>query len=253
MLMNMCGVVGSKPFRKYLEVDTTGQFWIWANGDNLSRRILSFVNYWELPPTAHFQQYVALYLIVKSVQTSKRCTSRCLSHNPLHPWFRDKRHQGWGQEPKSPLHHSTSTTGAGAGGGGGGSGGGPGTPGFTFPPTPPTDAATEAPQEYNLGGHAVGMFLHPTDPGTGPGSCDVKPMLGGQQKPREGHGYQSYQDYHYNSYHQLMFGGDKGSCTSPGQKGDPGQASTSQSNRSPMIWMKSETGLATEEIPIYVE
>ncbi|XP_073976753.1 GATA binding protein grain isoform X2 [Rhodnius prolixus] len=151
-------------------------------------------------------------------------TSRCLSHNPLHPWFRDKRHQGWGQEPKSPLHHSTST-------GVGGGGGGPGTPGFTFPPTPPTDAAPEAPQEYNLGGHAVGMFLHPTDPGSGPGSCDVKPMLAAQQKPREGHGYQ-YQDYHYNSYHQLMFGGEKGSCTSPSQKGDQGQASTSQSNRS---------------------
>lgn len=46
-----------------------------------------------------------------------------------------------------------------------------------------------------------------------------------------GHGYQ-YQDYHYNSYHQLMFGGEKGSCTSPSQKGDQGQASTSQSNRS---------------------
>jgi hypothetical protein len=106
----------------------------------------------------------------------------CLSHNPLHPWLRgEKGHRGGWQEPKSP--------GGGGGGGGNSAAGGAGaSAGFTFPPTPPTDGGPEPSQEYNLAAHAaMGVFLHP-DPSGGPppSSCDVKPMLAQQQKPREG-------------------------------------------------------------------
>ncbi|KAL1116597.1 hypothetical protein AAG570_005069 [Ranatra chinensis] len=112
-------------------------------------------------------------ILLKQAVVLSTATSRCVGHNPLHPWVRtaDKRHQGW-QEAKSPP--------LGGGGGGRASGGGS----FTFPPTPPTDGGPESHQDYNMTAHsAMGAFLHPEP---APTSCDVKPMLSVQQKPREG-------------------------------------------------------------------
>ncbi|CAB0001168.1 unnamed protein product [Nesidiocoris tenuis] len=134
-------------------------------------------------------------------------SSRCMSHNPLHPWFRGDKRQGggWG-DPK------------GLEGGGGGPPGGSagGTAPFTFPPTPPTDGAPEVASghEYNMA-----VFLHPDPSGIGQ---DMKPILSSQQKQREGtHGYYN-QDYnHFNSYHQLMFPEKQ-------QPKEQSQASTSQ-------------------------
>lgn len=89
-----------------------------------------------------------------------------MSHNALHPWFRDKRQAGGWGDPKGLE--------------GGGTGSGGGSAPFTFPPTPPTDGAPEpSGHEYNMA-----VFLHP-DP-SGVSGQDMKPVLSSQQKQREG-------------------------------------------------------------------
>ncbi|XP_014258474.1 GATA-binding factor C-like isoform X2 [Cimex lectularius] len=130
-------------------------------------------------------------------------SSRCMSHNPLHPWLSSKRHEGGWGESKSPLQAAGS---AGAGG----------AAPFTFPPTPPTDGVPEQTgHEYNMA-----VFLHPDS--SSAGVPDMKPVISSQQKPREGHGYYNQEYNHFNSYHQLMFSEKQYSSK------EPSQASTSQ-------------------------
>ncbi|CAH1395519.1 unnamed protein product [Nezara viridula] len=166
---------------------------------------------------------VVLVSAPRALKVSRSTTRGCLSQHPLPHWLRDKR-ADWAADKS-----------------------------FTFPPTPPTDAAPEAPPP-DWGSHQLGMFIHPQEHAPAPQQqCDVKPMLGGQQKPREGPvgSYVGYhQDYHYNSY-GLMFHEKQGSqpSASPQPQGSQQNRTKSRTSagRESLFVPNRERGFATPQ------
>ncbi|XP_066902867.1 GATA-binding factor C isoform X3 [Halyomorpha halys] len=150
------------------------------------------------------QYHAPYYHHIPHYGAAQNPTRGCLSQHPLPHWLRDKR-ADWAADKS-----------------------------FTFPPTPPTDAAPEAPPP-DWGSHQLGMFIHPQEHAPAPQpQCDVKPMLGGQQKPREGPvgSYVGYhQDYHYNSY-GLMFHEKQGSQPSASPQPQGSQQNRTKSRTS---------------------